>query len=242
MSLKKKRIGELEGSPLVIGDNNLVNDFETLVEMNPDNTIKDIKKRKGDQFHTIINNETINSQVDLLNELTEDGDFGAEVLKASASVTDDELISLFGDVDALDGMSRRNALTKQMLSLLSANKTNIEEYEGENFSIGNGEKVSTQVFYYDGTETEYIINWNLNQLGTNAKENTSILYVIFNLSKKTISIINPGIYIEDGGDDLKNNYGVEAGNKVVAYPTCATDGTNVSDKSFGTFTIKTRSV
>lgn len=48
MALKKKRIGELEGSPLVIGDNNLVNEHETLVEMNPDNTIKDIKKRKGD--------------------------------------------------------------------------------------------------------------------------------------------------------------------------------------------------
>lgn len=47
MALKKKRVGELDGSHIVTGDKNLVNEYEIYLEMNGDNTYSDFQKRKN---------------------------------------------------------------------------------------------------------------------------------------------------------------------------------------------------
>ena len=167
-------------------------------------------------------------------------DFFTEVSKIVAGVSEAELRSLFGQLPKK--MSRRNALSKQMFSLLSENKDNIEEYEGKNFSIGNGEKVTTNVFYFDGSEVDYEINWDLNQFGNAATAQTSVVYVIFNLTRKKLYIINSSTLVEDFGDTINYYPEITTGDKVICYPTCAADGSSVEDKSFGTFTLKTRQV
>lgn len=171
---------------------------------------------------------------------TNERNFFAEVQKVCQTVSKEQLHSLFGVKPK--SMSRRTALISQMLSLLKANKSNIEEYEGEKFSLGNGEKVTTPVYYFDGSEESYDMVWDISEFGNKAKDLTSIVLVVYNITKSTILIINIDYYIEDTGVAINTFNGIELGDKVVAYATCSTDGSNVINKPIGSFTIKTRAV
>lgn len=58
MDLKKKKIGELNGTPIVIGKKNYASKNEYYMTLNGDNTYQKIEKRvNGDSFETIIGDD-----------------------------------------------------------------------------------------------------------------------------------------------------------------------------------------
>lgn len=164
--------------------------------------------------------------------------FFAQVADCCASVSEEQLRSLFGVKPK--SMSRRNALTKQLSAAFSVNGT-IKSFDLSKLeAIGNGVKCNTKLYTIDNYQEEDIdLQETYETLGVLSTSNPNIILVLFNHTKKKISILNTDYQI---GDTIFSDSftGVEIGDAFSFYPTCATDGSNVYGKSFGTFAMKTR--
>ena len=164
--------------------------------------------------------------------------FFKEVMDITKTVSDEELRSLFGIKPK--AMSRRNALSKQIAAAYSV----VDGQKVVDFSklqaIGNGQKVTTPIVEY--SNGRIVTNYSLTpeMFGSNVTADTNIIAVFFDTDKNSIKIINTDVLLDEYPDcsdvfgavqDITNGFG---------YTTCASDGSNVFDKSFGSFTLKTR--
>lgn len=164
--------------------------------------------------------------------------FFRQVMDCCASVSDEQLRSLFGVKPK--SMARRNALTQQLTAAFSV----VDGEKTLDFSkleaIGNGKKVTTPIVHYvdGGTEDDTTITKDM--LGVSASQNPNLLLVVFNSDTNKIEIYNSSAKVEDevvtdnvvgSESDLLNGY---------AYVTCCATGDDVYDRGFGSFIIKTR--
>ena len=165
-------------------------------------------------------------------------DFFKQVQEVCASVTEDQLRSLFGVKPKT--MTRRNALSKQ----IAAAFTITDGVKSVDFSkllaIGNGEKVNTPIVHKTAEETYVVLGSPslLNLKDPDAFFN--LIYVLFDVTDSKIMILKGG-YVQGSsdfdydfaGDDLENH-------EVYLYATTTTTQDNYDDASFGSFIIKTR--
>lgn len=164
--------------------------------------------------------------------------FFAQVADCCASVSEEQLRSLFGVKPK--SMSRRNALTKQLSAAFTIDGTNKVLDFSKLPAIGNGEKINVPIYEYkDGNVVEYT-EVSLSQFGSNASIDTNVVFVIFDSDENKIIIFNSPSTLQEsptpypilyGGPQIKNGF---------MYPTCAADGSNVYQRGFGSFIIKTR--
>ena len=164
--------------------------------------------------------------------------FFKQVANIVATVTDEELRSLFGIKPK--AMSRRNALSRQVSSAFGT----VEGQKVVDFSkllaIGNGEKVNTPIFSITDGVGDANVEWTLNDVTGAIKGTTNVIVVFFNTTKQSIELFNCDfLYTQDSinGGQLDGLFGEDSG---FAYCTCAKDGENVNLRGFGSFIIKTR--
>lgn len=169
---------------------------------------------------------------------TNERNFFAEAQKICQTVSEEQLRSLFGVKPK--SKSRRNALLTQLLGMFDP-ATTPKAFDPEKFtSIGSGSKVN--VPFIDGREPkEYICDTpTLADLGKNATVSSILYLVLFEVNAKKIIIFNTKIGLEDWSDTLTlEDLGIEDG-YYFGYLTIAEDGSASSDRSFGSFIIKTR--
>ena len=164
--------------------------------------------------------------------------FFAQVADCCASVSEEQLRSLFGVKPK--SMSRRNALTKQVSAAFTIDGNNKVLDFSKLPTIGNGAKVNTTIFTIDDGVSEDTTELTAKDFNVADLKKINIIVVMFDTDKNRIVVANTGTlpgdtFTADSVDfealGVMNGYG---------YLTCATDGTNVSAKSFGSFTMKTR--
>lgn len=165
-------------------------------------------------------------------------DFFKEVAATVATVSEEELRSLFGIIPK--AMSRRNALSKQVAAAYSVDATGKHVDFSKLQAIGNGQKVTTPFLIIEEGVFEAIPH-TLSMFGANAKLTTNIILVQFVTAEEKIYITNTTATIQDIIDDdiatWLNEYVKGDG---FAYLTCDSKGDDVSDRNFGSFIIKTR--
>lgn len=166
--------------------------------------------------------------------------FFAEVSQCVSGVSEAELRSLFGVKPKT--MSRRNALTKQVSEAYSIDGTSKTLDFSKLLSIGNGEKVYTPIVHVPAEDNAVPLDFTASQLGVSPTSGASIILVVFNDTSKQIQLINTDATVESENLSLDMDSFIELGQEAYVYPTCATDGSNVYLKGFGSFTIKTRAV
>lgn len=171
---------------------------------------------------------------------TNERNFFAEAQKVCQTVSEEQLRSLFGVKPK--SKSRRNALLSQLLEAFSINN-GVKEFDFSKLqAIGNGQKVTTPIVKItNGDFTEYP-DVSMNDFGSKTNDNTSCILIAFDEDAERIVIVALEDKVKDlqsyadiipGSYDVQNGYG---------YLTCATDSSDVYEKSFGTFTIKTRAI
>lgn len=165
-------------------------------------------------------------------------DFFKEVQDVCASVTEDELRSLFGVKPKT--MTRRNALSKQ----IAAAYTISNGVKSVDFSklgaIGNGEKVTTPyVEFSNGTSTDET-TITATMLNIDESLETNLIIVAFDSVNNKIIIVNAYATVQDGltTAELVSSYIEDFTG--FAYVTCDSKGEVVSYRGFGSFIIKTR--
>ena len=164
--------------------------------------------------------------------------FFKEVQEVCASVTEDQLRSLFGVKPKT--MTRRNALSKQIAAAYTIEDgvKSVDFYELD--AIGNGSKVNTAIVHFNSIAGDEVIEWQNSQLNIQAPESCNIILVIFNVTKKSIIISNTNILAEDQ-EIYYEDFDVDLiGDEIYCYVTCPTDGRNHNTSNFGSFNIKTR--
>ena len=165
-------------------------------------------------------------------------DLFKQVQEVCASVTEDQLRSLFGVKPKT--MTRRNALSKQIAAAYSV----VDGEKSVDFSkllaIGNGKKVTTPFVYYDGEDYNNDEIVTAEMLGVDLSKNPNLIAVIFVEDTDEIIIINSNYPLNDEFEfqDVADNH--IQGRKSYGYLTCAENGEDVSDMGFGSFIIKTR--
>lgn len=165
-------------------------------------------------------------------------DFFKQVQEVCASVTEDQLRSLFGVKPKT--MTRRNALSKQ----IAAAYTITDGVKSVDFSklltIGNGEKVDVNIYHTSYSEGGDIFRYEYDKLNVPNQDETNLIFVIFNATRKQIFIINTDVTADDDVtmDSIQIPFGTT--DDCYVYPTCAVSGGDVSSKGFGSFIIKTR--
>lgn len=169
---------------------------------------------------------------------TNERNFFAEAQSVCQTVSEEQLRSLFGVKPK--SKSRRNALLSQLLEAFSIND-GVKEFDFSKLNaIGNGEKVNTPIAEINRGATLEEFDITAQSLNVQESNNPNLIIVLFNSETNAIEIINTEIKVSDeftymnmAEDYLVNKTGY-------FYVTCATDGSNVYEKSFGSFIIKTR--
>ncbi len=164
--------------------------------------------------------------------------FFAQVADCCASVSEEQLRSLFGVKPK--SMSRRNALTRQVLTMLADNKNDIPNWDGQNFSIGSGEKVTTGVTQYQETDVDKNLPITRQNLNIGENQTPNMIVVFFDTERNSISIINTNVEFREGIGYSDVLSGLLPQTTGWVYITCAADGSNVYLRGFGSFIIKTR--
>lgn len=165
-------------------------------------------------------------------------DFFKDVQEVCASVTEDQLRSLFGVKPKT--MTRRNALSKQ----IAAAYTITDGVKSVDFSklltIGNGQKVYTPIVKITDGAGDTNITWGTDSMPGFILNQTNFIFVLFDTDNNKIVIVNSEdvwLSTEELDGDLLSGQGIENG---YGYLTYAADGSNVYGKQFGSFIIKTR--
>lgn len=166
--------------------------------------------------------------------------FFKEVAAIVATVSEEELRSLFGIKPK--AMSRRNALSKQVATAYSI----VDGQKVVDFSklqaIGNGQKVTTPIVYTEDVSDENVVPINSSMFFVQDPSTATIVAVIFDVENKKIILENISLLVSDVQSMLELINQIEFSGVGYIYATCSSDGSNVSDKPFGSFLIKTRSV
>lgn len=164
--------------------------------------------------------------------------FFAEVSQCVASVSEAELRSLFGVKPK--GMSRRNALTKQVSEAYSIDGTSKTLDFSKLLAIGNGEKVDTNIYHAAQTDAEVIYDPAVDKLNVSNLAETNVIFVVFNVTKQKIVLVNTEFAADAAVQSDEVIYGQDDDDEQYIYPTCAVGGGNVYLRGFGSFIIKTR--
>ena len=164
--------------------------------------------------------------------------FFAEVQGIIAGVTEDQLRSLFGQKPK--SMSRRNMLSKQVAAASTIDGTIKSVDFDELEAIGNGVKCDAALYTTDSVQAgAYQLEETNETLGVPTDADPNLIIIVFNHTKKTISVINTEMQISDNTFNPVQN-GIAVGDKISYYPTVDTKGGNVYLRGFGSFIIKTR--
>ena len=164
--------------------------------------------------------------------------FFAEVQEITSGITEAQLRSLFGQKPKK--MSRRNALSKQIAAASTINGTTKSVDFTKLEAIGNGVKCTTALYTINSVQDGAIrLEETAETFGVDSRSKASLIVVIFNHTKKTISV---GISENEALDTsfTPTDFGVAVGDKISFYPTVDTKGENVYLRGFGSFIIKTR--
>ena len=164
--------------------------------------------------------------------------FFRQVQDITASVSDDQLRSLFGMKPK--GMSRRNMLSKQIAAANSiVNGQKVVDFS-KIIGIGNGEAVSTPLVGIVEAVTDESDVFNMSMLNVTPNQSPNLIVVIFDTDNDSIICSNSNIVASNdiNMQDVLDNIGFNGSG--YGYLTCASDGSDVSEMSFGSFTIKTR--
>lgn len=165
-------------------------------------------------------------------------DFFKQVQEIVASVTPEQLRSLFGNMPK--GMSRRNALSKQVAEAYSLDGTTKSVDFSKLQAIGNGEKVFCPIAILDDGINTNEFPLTEEMFPGMISEETNAILVFFNSTDNKIEIINTqDVILYDIGTSIlfetyfpnKTGWG---------YITIAEKGENVYLRGFGSFIIKTR--
>lgn len=169
---------------------------------------------------------------------TNQRNFFKEVKDITATVSDDQLRTLFGQKPK--GMSRRNMLSKQIASAYSVvNGQKIVDFSKLQ-AIGSGEKVNMPIWAVVDGRIVGMVAPTLDQFGKNALLSSNLFLVLFDTDNNKIVLINSTYDVEVAIEDIgsvADDISIENG---FFYLTIASDGSNVSNLPFGSFTIKTR--
>lgn len=165
-------------------------------------------------------------------------DFFKEVQEVCASVTEDQLRSLFGVKPKT--MTRRNALSKQIAAAYTISNGVKSVDFSKLLAIGNGEKINVPIVPITNGVGDNNIEWNPNVYHKSNDEDTLLIYVIFDSTNNKI-VVHQEVVGNNSFDDIFDGErltGIIEGNGFgyVTEPTKVL--TNF--ESFGSFTIKTR--
>lgn len=165
-------------------------------------------------------------------------DFFKQVQSVTASVTDEQLRSLFGDMPK--GMSRRNALSKQIAAAYSIDGTTKSVDFSKLESIGYGEKVTTPFVKFENGVSDDAIILTPAMFNIPDGSQPNLILIVFDSVNNNIIIVNTIIddYEQTTTADVVLTYFTNLTG--FAYVTCARDGSNVSQRDFGSFIIKCR--
>lgn len=165
-------------------------------------------------------------------------DFFKQVQSVTASVTDEQLRSLFGDMPK--GMSRRNALSKQIAAAYSIDGTTKSVDFSKLESIGNGEKVTTPYVEYVEGSPVGDMTITKSMLNVSENKNPNIIIIAFDTENQKIILFNTGFHADDGfsTDDIVQYFLDDFTGFV--YATCDSMGEDVSAREFGSFILKCR--
>lgn len=167
-------------------------------------------------------------------------DFFKQVQGIVATVSDEQLRSLFGDMPK--AMSRRNALSKQVAAAYSMNGNSKVVDFSKLGAIGNGEKVTTPIVQFtNGTSTD-LTTITAAMLNVNDNQNPNFILVAFDTVNNGIFVVNTQDALEDSETTADVVTQFDANFTGYAYVTCATSGEDVYLRGFGSFIIKTRAV
>lgn len=164
--------------------------------------------------------------------------FFAEVSQCVSSVSEAELRSLFGVKPK--GMSRRNALTKQVSEAYSIDGSSKTLDFSKLLSIGNGEKIDVEILHGDSDEMDLMFDFENNPGLVQMPIGANMILVVFRVETKSIMLVNTDLPREEEDIDFDVNGELPGLGEIYVYPTYATSGENVYGKSFGSFIIKTR--
>lgn len=166
-------------------------------------------------------------------------DFFKEVAAIVATVSEEELRSLFGIKPK--AMSRRNALSKQVAAAFSVEGNEKHVDFSKLQAIGNGAKVTTPIGISEDGEIDFEQEITLGMFGSNATPDTSVVLVVFNVTKNSIQIFHTMEYIEDLSGTVYNSARFIGNDTAYCYLTIPSDGLDHSGDNLGSFTLKTRS-
>lgn len=164
--------------------------------------------------------------------------FFAEVSQCVASVSEAELRTLFGVKPK--GMSRRNALTKQVSEAYSIAGTSKTLDFSKLLAIGNGEKIDVPMVPITNGNGDGDILWPDSVYDYDNEGNATLVAVVFDSTSKTIKL-KASMYERTTGQELDGSMlsSIISGDGY-GYLTCAVGGGNVYLRGFGSFIIKTR--
>ena len=164
--------------------------------------------------------------------------FFAELQEIVASVTEAQLRTLFGYKPK--AMSRRNMLSRQVAAANSIDGTTKSVDFTKLEAIGNGVKCNAALYTTDSVQPgAYQLEETNETMGLPEGSTANLVIVVFNHTKKTISVCNTSVTVEEN-EFAPTSFGVAVGDKISYYPTVSTNGENVVLKGFGSFIIKTR--
>ena len=166
--------------------------------------------------------------------------FFKEVQKVLRTVSDAQLRSLFGTMPK--GMSRRNALAKQIAAAYTiADGVKTVDFD-KLTSIGSGKKVNTNFIVGVNYDDDFGDIFTPDMLNVENPSACNLIFVCCNTTTNQIFIVNsPYMGNTDFSENSLEEIGVPEG-IYNYYITCAEDGSNVFSKSFGSFIVKTRKV
>lgn len=164
--------------------------------------------------------------------------FFAEVSQCVASVSEAELRSLFGVKPK--GMSRRNALTKQVSEAYSIDGNSKTLDFSKLLSIGNGEKIDVEILHGDSDTMNLFFDFANNPGLQQMPVGANLILVFFIVETQTIMLKNTQFVKTEGDVDFDLAGEFPGLGEIYVYPTYSTDGSNVYLKGFGSFIIKTR--
>lgn len=165
-------------------------------------------------------------------------DFFKQVQEVCASVTEDQLRSLYGNKPK--AMTRRNLLAKQLFGIFIYVEGEIEINSQSLFAIGNGQKIHSPICLLNAGSAVFEESIYDILINAGANDNQNIIFVVYDTDKKKIVVINTTNTIdefEDTYDFDLGYYGIQEG---VCYLTYADKGVDAQSMQFGEFTIKTR--
>ena len=166
-------------------------------------------------------------------------DFFKEVAAIVATVSEEELRSLFGIKPK--AMSRRNALSKQVAAAFSVEDNEKHVDFSKLQAIGNGQKVTTPFMQYIGADDNWAFGCRVEDFKVGNETATFVYVVAFDVTANKIVIACTDYTVAEVTDPITLEYILEAGHVYYGYLTCADRVFEDPSVPFGNFTLKTRS-